>query len=274
MSDSKLEELEIRLLLEAVFEKYGYDFRDYAMASVRRRILSFMEIHKIEKISELIPLVLHNKKTFNLFIKRLSITVTEMFRDPFVYKFIRENVIDILRTYPFIKVWHAGCASGEEVYSLAILLKEEGLLERTQIYATDFNNIALNKAKEGIFDIKNIKKYSVNYRDAGGKDSLSSYYHSKYDSVMMNNELKKNITFANHNLITDTVFGEMHLIFCRNVMIYFNKELQGKVFDLFDKSLIPRGFLCLGSKESLKFSTIEEKYNTLGLKERVYQKLS
>ncbi|MCJ7691547.1 MAG: protein-glutamate O-methyltransferase CheR, partial [Clostridiaceae bacterium] len=264
-SDSKenLENIEVELLLDAILKRYGYDFRNYSAASRKRRIKNFLTNTKYSKISELIVQLLYDTTFLEKFIYNLSVTVTEMFRDPLVYKTVRKIVIPLLKTYPFVKIWHAGCASGEEVYSMAILLKEEGLYDKCQIYATDMNDSILEKAKEGIYSIKSLKEYTYNYQKAGGKRPFSEFYYSKYDSIIINRELKKNITFANHNLVTDSTFGEMHFIICRNVLIYFNNILQDRVLKLFNDSLISNGFLCLGAKESLNFSTISENFQKL-----------
>jgi len=272
MEQPEIEAIEIDLLLEAIFRRYGYDFRHYARASMERRIHHGMERLKCRQISELTRRILYEPAFFEDLIDSFSITVTEMFRDPEVYAFLRKQVMPYLATYPFIKVWHAGCATGEEVYSLAIALAEEGILERTTIYATDFNESALMTAREGIYPIDRLKAYSENYRKSGGRETLSNYYHAEYDSVIMAKSLKKNITFARHNLASDQVFGEMHLVVCRNVMIYFDRTLQERVLTLFDDSLIGNGFLCLGSKESLRFSSLAAKYRELDPLLRVYRK--
>lgn len=265
-------ETEISSLLEALHQKYGYDFRQYSEAHIKRRLLNRLSSSRLESISELQDKLMQDKIFASLILQDLSITVTEMFRDPDFYKSIRKNVIPILKTYPFIKVWHAGCATGEEVYSLAILLKEEGLYERTTIYATDFNQQALNQGREGIFSIEKIKKYTINYQAAGGKEPFSDYYMANYDRVIIDQSLKKNIAWANHNLVTDNVFAEVHLILCRNVLIYFNADLQNRVQNLFFESLINGGILCLGSKESLRFCTVSAEYTELDKKQRIFKK--
>jgi chemotaxis protein methyltransferase CheR len=265
-------DLEISLLLEAIFRKYGYDFREYSQAHIRRRIMNSMALSGFLDVSQMQSKVLNDQLFASELLQDLSITVTEMFRDPFFYRSLRENVIPILKTYPFIKIWHAGCATGEEAYSVAILLQEEGLYDRTTIYATDFNQFALNRAKEGIFPNKMIKEYTANYQLAGGKESFSSYYISNYDNVIMNQSLKKNIVWANHNLVTDSVFAEVNLILCRNVLIYFDKNLQNKVQTLFYNSLINGGVLCLGSKESLRYSDLYEGYQELDRVQRIFKK--
>lgn len=272
MIKSEIENIEISLLLEAMYQRYGYDFRDYARASIDRRVRQFAIKSGIKSISEMIPSLLHDESFFQTLIREFSITVTEMFRDPKVYLVLKEKVFPILKTFPFIKIWHAGCATGEEVYSLAILLSEAGLSKKATIFATDFNDDALATAKQGIYPIENIKQSTLNYQKAGGSKSFSDYYHAKYDSISIANSLKKNITFANHNLVIDQTFSEMHLILCRNVLIYFNKTLQERVFNLFDDSLVNGGFLCLGSKESLLFTSIQDKFVSVDNKEKIYQK--
>jgi chemotaxis protein methyltransferase CheR len=270
--ESDIERIEINLLLEAIFNRYGYDFRHYAKASIKRRIKNLLRKNNIKYISELIPEILHNESFFEQNVYDFSITVTEMFRDPGFYKSLKEDIIPYLKTYPFIKVWHVGCATGEEVYSFAIFLKEAGLDKKTTIYATDFNEEALKTAKEGIYSLEAVKKFTANYQKAGGQHTFSDYYHAKYKSAIINQNLKANITFANHNLVTDGIFGEMHLIFCRNVLIYFDKNLQNRVLRLLDESIIRKGFLALGSKESLSFTAIENKYNITDGKNKIYQK--
>ena len=265
-------ELEISLLLEAIFQKYGYDFRQYSEAHIRRRVMNRMAMSGLADISQMQSKVLKDELFASELLQDLSITVTEMFRDPGFYRSLRENVLPILKTYPFIKIWHAGCASGEEAYSMAIIMQEEGLYDRTTIYATDFNQQVLNKAKEGIFSNSMMKEYTANYQLSGGKESFSSYYTSNYDNVIMNQSLKKNIVWANHNLVTDSVFAEVHLILCRNVLIYFDKNLQNKVQKLFYNSLINGGILCLGSKESLRFTDFYEAYTELDKKQRIFKK--
>ena len=272
MNHTNTSDLEISLLLEAIFKKYGYDFREYSQAHIRRRIINRMSISGIKDIAKMQALVLNDELFVSELLQDLSITVTEMFRDPFFYKSLRENVIPILKTYPFIKIWHAGCASGEEAYSMAILLQEEGLYERTTIYATDFNQSALNSAKEGIFSNKLIKEYTANYQLSGGKESFSNYYTSHYDNVIMNQSLKKNIVWANHNLVTDSVFAEVNLLLCRNVLIYFNQNLQNKVQALFYDSLINGGILALGSKESVQSTDYFVQYRELDPKQRIFKK--
>lgn len=271
-SNIENQDLEIRLFLEAIYLKYGYDFRDYSKGHIKRRILNRLYLSGLSSISEMQNRVIYDKSFFNTILHDFSINVTEMFRDPSFYRAIRENVIPVLKTYPFIKIWHAGCSTGEEVYSMAILLKEEGLLNKTQIYATDFNEIVLQKAKEGIYSVENIKDYTYNYHQSGGNEIFLNYYTVKYNSVIFDESLKKKIIFADHNLVTDGVFGEMNLIICRNVLIYFNKELQNHVIKLFYDSLCNGGILGLGSKESLRFSEYDDKFETYVEEEKIYRK--
>ncbi|MDH4320264.1 MAG: protein-glutamate O-methyltransferase CheR [Desulfobulbaceae bacterium] len=272
MDRDAIEEIEVALLLEAVFRRYGYDFRHYSKASIQRRVKHFMARSSVERIADVTARLLHDQEFFQRLIEDFSVPVTEMFRDPDVYAFLRREVVPFLRTYPFLKVWHAGCASGEEVYSLAILLKEEGLYDRTTIYATDFNEVVLDKARSGIYHIRDVKKYLDNYRRAGGTGSLHDYFDAHYDSVIMAKALKKNITFARHNLASDQVFGEMHLILCRNVLIYFDRSLQNRVLNLFDESLVRCGFLCLGKKETLRFSEVRDRFLEVSSTMQVYRK--
>jgi len=267
-----LSETEITSLLDAVYHEYGYDFRQYSEAHIRRRLTNHLTTAGFKTLPELQDRIVTDRGVAAKLLQSLSITVTEMFRDPVFYKTMREKVIPILKTYSFIKIWHAGCATGEEAYSMAILLKEEGLYERCTIYATDFNQYALNQAKEGIFSNDMIKAYTNNYQKAGGQEAFSDYYTSRYDRVIMDQSLKKNIVWANHNLVTDYVFAEMHMILCRNVLIYFNKDLQNRVQSLFFNSLTNGGILCLGIKESLRFSDVGSKYLELDRDQRIFKK--
>jgi len=263
---------EIDQLLEAIVFRYGYDFRHYARASLTRRILNRVEQSNLGSISEMIPKIMHDPVFFDLFIKDMSISVTEMYRDPSVFKAIRDKVFTALKTYSKVNIWHAGCATGEEVYSMAIMLKEEGLLKRTRIYATDFNNQSLDFAKKGIYAANKIKLYTQNYIAAGGKASFSDYYRARYESAKIDESLKPYITFANHNLIKDQVFAEMHLIICRNVLIYFDKVLQDRVLNLFFDALVHRGFLVLGDRESIDFSTVKERFEVYTRNERIFRR--
>ncbi|MDM8518775.1 protein-glutamate O-methyltransferase CheR [Anaerolineales bacterium HSG6] len=271
MNTVEIEQLEINLLLEALYQRYGYDFRQYSQASIKRRVTHHLTKTNHDTISALIPHLLYNEEAFKAFLFDISVTVTEMFRDPWFYATLQTEIFPFLKTFPFINIWHAGCATGEEVYSLAILLKENNLYDRAHIYATDFNDRALQKAKSRIYPLERMKDYSANYQKASGKHSLSDYYHAQYDAVIFDSALQKNITFANHNLATDGVFSEMHLILCRNVLIYFNRELQNRVLSVFRDSLCYNGFLCLGSKETLDFSEVRNTFVEVARKERIYQ---
>ncbi len=270
--NNKVINIEIDLLLQAMFAKYGYDFRNYSKAHVKRRVLNRLSLSNFKSISEMQHKVLRDTQFFEMMLRDLSINVTEMYRDPSFYLSLRKEVIPILKTYPFIKVWHAGCSTGEEVYSFAILLKEEGLYDRTQIYATDFNRDVLDIAKKGIYSIDKIKEFTSNYQEAGGTQSFSDYYIANYNSVIFDKSLKKNVVFAEHNLVTDNVFAEVNLIICRNVLIYFNKDLQNRVISLFCDSLNNGGFLALGSKETIQFTTKSSKFETISSTEKIYKK--
>lgn len=272
MSPNDIERIEFDLLLEAIWRRYGYDFRAYARATIERRTLQFLSGAGCATVVELIPRVLHDADFFSRLARQFSIPVTEMFRDPFVYRTLREKVLPLLRTWPHIKIWHAGCASGEEAYSMAILLREEGLFERTTLYATDFNDEVLERAREGIYDLDRLKEATRNYQESGGAASLSDYYHAAYNAAAMEASLRERIVFSNHNLMADGVFGEMHLIACRNVLIYFNRELQNRALGLFTESLVHGGFLCIGTKEDLQFSSVAEQYEVLDSKARIYRK--
>jgi chemotaxis protein methyltransferase CheR len=272
MDELRIEEIEINLLLEAIFQRYGYDFRSYARASIDRRLRQFLSSAGTDSISGMISKALRDKSFSTALIQHFSIAVTEMFRDPSVYLAIRREVVPLLRTYPHVKVWHAGCATGEEVYSMAILLKEEGLYDKSNLFGTDFNDSALEQAKEGIYPADKMKAFTKNYQQAGGNASFAHYYHASYESAAMDGALKKRVTFANHNLVTDEVFGEMHVIFCRNVLIYFNKDLQGRALRIFTDSLVRGGFLCLGNKEDLQFTAVRNEYDVVDEKARIFRK--
>jgi len=267
-----LKDIEIDCLLEAIYQCYGYDFKNYARASLTRRIEGCMAEAQVEHISALIPKILHDRNFFNKYLNYMSVTVTEMFRDPDMFKGIREQVIPKLKTYPRINIWHAGCATGEEVYSMAILLEEEGLLAKTQIYATDYNNKSLEIAKAGIYSAKNMQQYTKNYIRSGGKASFSDYYWANYDSVKMSSKLQENITFAHHNLICDQVFAEMNLVLCRNVLIYFDKTLQSRVLGVLADSIVSRGFLVLGDQETLRFSSVEKEFEVYSEEVKIFRK--
>ena len=267
-----LERLEIELLLEGVFRHYGFDFRSYAYASIRRRLWKRVEGEKLKSISGLQARILHDQEAMERLLLDLSVNVTAMFRDPTFYKEFRERVVPLLRTYPFIRIWHAGCSTGEEVYSMAILLEEEGLYDRARLYATDINDVVLQRAKQGIFPLERMQEYTDNYIRAGGTRSFSEYYTAKYDGALFAPSLTRNVVFSQHNLVTDRSFSEFHVIFCRNVLIYFDKTLQNRVHRLFYDSLVMFGLLALGSKESLKFSQYEPCYEKVSPTEKLYRK--
>ncbi len=268
----QVEDIEIRLLLEAIYQLYGYDFRSYSPASMRRRIMHRLTMSGFSTVLEMTDRVLRDRQFFVTLLNDLTVNVTEMFRDPEFYKAFREEVVPVLKTFPFIKIWHAGCSTGEEIYSMAILLEEEGIYERAMLYATDIDKNVLAAAKKGIYPIHAFKQYTDNYRRAGGRQSLSDYATARYDSVIMEQRLKRNIVFADHDLATDQVFGEMHVILCRNVLIYFDRPLQQRVFKLFGESLDMGGFLCLGTKESLRFSGNEESFDVVNRSLRIFRK--
>lgn len=272
MKRIEVEKVEIELLLEAVYRCHGYDFRNYAKASLKRRLSNMVRYAEVNHVSELIEKILYDKEFFSRFLKEMSVSVTEMFRDPSFYLAIRDKVVEFLRTYPFVKIWHAGCSTGEEVYSMAILLHEENILEKTHIYATDYNPHSLGIAREGVYSHKDMEKYNTSYIEAGGKLALSDYFFGKYKSVRVHDFLKENITFAHHSLVSDASFGEMHMIICRNVLIYFDKTLQDRVYSLFDDSLIHDGFLCLGTKESLNLTDHDGSFEKFSIKEKIYRK--
>jgi chemotaxis protein methyltransferase CheR len=271
-SNADLLDIEIQLLMDAIFLRYGYDFRNYSKAHIKRRVLHRLSISMLPSVSQLQDKVLRDREFFTEFLDDLSINVTEMFRDPEFYKSLRENIIPKLRTYAYFKIWHAGCSTGEEVYSHAILLKEEGLLDRCQVYATDFNRKVLSVAKEGVYQKSEIEQYEKNYQLSGGMNKLSDYYKSRYGSVIFDKDLAGKIVFADHNLVTDTVFADVNLILCRNVLIYFEKGLQDNVIGLFYDSLVPSGILCLGSKESIKFTRHENLFEIVDTKQKIYKK--
>lgn len=270
MPKTKLEETEVQLFIEALRLRYGYDFSHYAKASLRRRVAGLCQNFGVTHIAELIPLVLHDEALLPRVLAGLSVPVTEMFRDPDVFLQLRREVVPLLKSHPRINIWQVGCATGEEAYSLAILLREEGLGHRTRIFSTDINDAALAKAEEGIFPADKLKEYSRNYFKAGGTRSLADYYLAHYDLVKMDESLKANILFTHHNVVSDGVFGEMQLILCRNVLIYFDRQLQGKVLELFRDSLARGGFLCLGIKESLA-PGLEKDFRAIDERLRIYQ---
>ena len=268
-----LEPLETQLLLEAIFRRYGFDFRQYARASLKRRLWRRVHAEGLTTISGLQEKVLHDPACMERLLLDLSINVTAMFRDPTFYTAFREKVVPLLRTYPFTRIWNAGCSTGEETYSLAILLHEEGVLERCRIYATDINEAVLEQARTGVYALDKMRDYTQNYIRAGGTRSFSEYYVAKYDGAQFSRSLVDNVVFAQHNLVSDRSFNEFNVIVCRNVMIYFDRLLQDKVHDLFYESLAMLGVLALGHKESIRFTRHVESYEELDALEKLYRKV-
>lgn len=267
-----LERLEIELLLEGVFRHYGHDFRSYAFTSLRRRLRKRLEAEGLPTFSALQDRLLHDPQAMERLVRDMSVNVTGMFRDPTFFLALRQHVVPILRTYPFVRIWHAGCATGEEVYALAIVLDEEGLYDRSRIYATDMNADALDRAKAGAFPLSRMREYTSNYLQAGGSRSFSEYYTASYDAALFDSKLRRNVLFAQHNLATDTSFSEFNLILCRNVLIYFDRSLKERVYKLFADSLASLGVLCLGRRESLRFTSVENDYDEFDAKERIYRR--
>jgi chemotaxis protein methyltransferase CheR len=270
--DDELDGIELGLLTEAVYRRYGLDFRDYALASLRRRVRLAMIEEGAPTITGLTEKLLHDPPVMERLLLRLSINVTAMFRDPGFFASLRKNVVPHLRSYPFVRIWHAGCSTGEEVYSMAILLTEEGLYDRCRIYATDMNEVALQRARDGIVPIETMQDYSTNYLRAGGHGSLSDYYTANYGHAIFRQALKKNVVFSQHNLVTDGSFNEFNLILCRNVMIYFNETLQDRVHRLLFASLRRYGALGMGRKESLRGTPHEREYEPLDEAERLFRR--
>ena len=264
--------IEVTLLLQAIYLKYCYDFRSYSRASVKRRIALAISQLDLKSITQLQERLLHDEVFFSKFLQYLTIPTTEMFRDPEYYKVLREVVVPSLKTYPSFKIWIAGCSTGQEVYSFAILLKEEGLLDRGLIYATDINSLNLEKAEQGIYPVDEMKKYSRNYQQTGARASFADYFDASSESVQMNRDLIKNVVFSDHDLATDSVFSEVQLISCRNVFIYFNRELQDRALKLFFDSLSHKGFLGLGHKESIQFSSYKSIFHPVSKPNRIYQR--
>lgn len=268
-----LEELEIELLLEGIYRQYGCDFRNYSFSSIQRRIWHRIKTEKLESITALLNRVLHDPLMMEKLYLDFSINVTEMFRDPTFFRSIRQKVLPQLRDLPSIRIWHAGCSTGEEAFSMAILLHEEGLLDKTRIYATDMNNQVLKQAKKGCFPLQKMKGYTSNYVHSDGINDFSEYYFVWENQAVFNPALSKNIVFAQHNLVTDGSFNEFHLIVCRNVLIYFNRELQSRVHQLFLDSLAFNGFLALGNREGLSFPSNELCYQSFDDDERIYRRM-
>jgi len=269
-----VEDIELELLLEGIFRQYGFDFRNYALSSLRRRVLNFMRQESISTISLLQDRILHDHLWLERFLYALSVNVSAMFRDPHFYRTLRKEVVPLLRTYPFVRIWLAGVSMGEEVYSLSILLQEEGIYDRCRIYATDINDAVLKKAKEGIYPIELMQTYTNNYIKAGGIQAFSDYYTAAYDRVILKSSLRENVVFAQHNLASDSSFNEFQVILCRNVMIYFNSQLQAHVHHLLHQSLVMFGVLGMGAKETLKFSPHEHEYEEIDHASRLYRRIA
>ena len=265
-------DIELKLLLEAVYLKYQHDFRHYAYASLRRRIRQAMDRFEVKTVSQLQDRLLHDPKVFAGMLQYFTVQVSEMFRDPPYFRALREKVVPILATYPYVKIWVAGCSTGEEAWSLAILLEEERLLARTLIYATDINPEALAIAEKGVYPMDRVALYSTNYLAAGGKGSLADYYTAAYRNAVFDKRLKSQLVFSDHSLATDTVFSEVELVSCRNVLIYFDRTLQGRAIGLFHDALAPRGFLGIGSKETLRFTQHAAAFEEFAASERIYRK--
>ncbi len=268
-----IKDTDIDEILNDLLEVYGYDFTNYARASVKRRITRLFTIDKFPSVAEMRYRIRSDSNYLKRFVEEITVNVTEMFRDPGFYRVLQQKVLPVLGTYPLIRIWHAGCSTGEEVYSMAIMLKEANLLKKSLLYATDINPDVLSVARKGVFALSQMKQYSENYIHAGGKAEFSSYYTANYDHALFNEELSKKVIFSTHNLVSDNSFNSFQLIICRNTLIYFNKELQARVFDLFDQSIDHLGFLALGSKETLRFTDIASKYKQVEYNEKVWRKM-
>jgi len=271
--EEAVEALELELLLEAVYRHYGYDFRNYARTSIRRRIAKLLSEEGLVTVSGLQERVLHDASAWDRFLQGISVSVSAMFRDPHFFLAFRRRAVPLLRTYPFIRIWQAGCSLGEEAYSLAILLEEEGLYDRSLIYATDINEATLRQAREAIFPADLMQKYTQNYLASGGQQSFSEYYTARYEYAVMRPALKRDIVFSQHNLVSDGAFNEFNVILCRNVMIYFDRSLQNRVHELFHESLEMFGVIGLGHKESMRFTPFEDRFEDLDAAERLYRKV-
>jgi chemotaxis protein methyltransferase CheR len=266
------ENVELRLLLEAIYQCHHYDFRNYSPSSIKRRLSLALQYFKCNTYSQLQDQLFRTPEILPKLVSYLTVQVSEFFRDPEYFKTIREQVIPHLRTYPSLKIWIAGCSSGEEAYSFAVLLREEGLEDRSLIYATDINSQALKRAEAGIYEIERFPLFTDNHRLSGSSRSFSDYYTAAYEKAVLDKSLKRRILFSDHSIVTDSVFAEMHLISCRNVLIYFNRELQDRALNLFNESLIRKGFLGLGAKETIRFSQVANKFTEFSREERLYQK--
>jgi len=274
MNDPEIERIEIELLLQAIHLRYGYDFREYAKESIHRRLEQFIRDSSIASYSDVTARLLRDPEFFRVLLPYFSVSVTALFRDPFFYAAVGERVIPRLRAWPHVKIWHAGCATGEEVYSFAVLLREAGLLERSQVYGTDISQAALETAKAGIYPLEVLRRGSQNYLEAGCRGSLADHYLAHRDAAIVDLSLRRRVTFARHNLAMDASFGEMQVIVCRNVLIYFNEGLQNQVLELFWESLENGGMLCLGDKESLTFSSVADRFQVLDEKAKIFRKIA
>lgn len=263
---------ELEILLNDIFTRYGYDFTEYSRASLQRRVYRLYTVDKFSCFEEFRQRLNDDPPYFRRFVEEITVNVTEMLRDPSFYRTLRSTILPVLATYPFIRIWHAGCSTGEEVYSMAILLKENGLLHKSLLYGTDINPLVIEKARKGIFPVSQMQKYSENYIQSGGIKDFSSYYTANYHLAKFDSTLTGKMIFSTHNLVSDFSFNEFQLILCRNTLIYFEKELQAKVFKLFDYSLENFGYLALGSKESIRFSSIANRYRQVG-KEKIWRKI-
>lgn len=272
--DSAREQIEVRLLLEGIHAMYGYDFREYAPSSIVRRVRRRVSEEGLSSISGLQERVLRDNEAMRRLLTDLSITVTAMFRDPPFHLAVRRKVVPLLRTYPYVRIWHAGCSTGEEVHSLAIVLQEEGLYDRCRIYATDISEEVLETARRGIYSLRVMREYTTNYLAAGGSRTFSDYYTAKYDAAQLADGLRRNVVFAQHNLAMDGVFNDFNLVFCRNVMIYFNQDLQARVHGLLHDSLVRFGVLALGTRETVRYTPHAAAYRELDADQRLYQRIA
>ena len=268
-----INEDELDMLVSELSESYGYDFSNYARASLKRRVNRLLAVERFPSFAELLYKVKNDSGYHNHVVQQLTVNVTEMFRDPSMYRTIREDILPVLAMHPFIRIWHAGCSTGEEVYSMAILLEEANLLHKSLLYATDLNPVVLENVNKGIFPLTQMKQYSENYIAAGGKRDFSDYYTAKYEWAKFHERFRQKMVVATHNLVSDRSFNEFQIIMCRNVLIYFDKELQDKVLTLFDNSLEKLGYLALGSKENLRFSVVASKYVQLPNREKIWRKM-
>jgi chemotaxis protein methyltransferase CheR len=269
---TRVEDIEIELLLEALYRRYHYDFRHYSRASIKRRLRQALKQLGYPSFSALQDGALHDPAVLPQLLDYLTVQVSEMFRDPSYWRALREKVIPHLRTYPSLKVWIAGCSGGEELYSFVILFREEGLEARTLFYSTDINPEALATASRGVYSLERIKAFTANHRESGGKSSLSDYYSADYGNAVLDQSLRDRVVFSDHSLVTDAVFAEMQLISCRNVLIYFDREFQDRATGLFRDALTRKGFLGLGSKESLRFSSHADAFAPFVPEEKIYQR--